>query len=240
MSLGRFCHEEVRMPDGSNIIGRGVYPVATAAKLLRMPSARIRSWVYGNGSSPVLVSDLPPEGGQDALSFINLIEVLFLSELRGQGISLQSIRAMIEKARKLMGTEHPFAIRQFHTDGKAIWIETAEATGDRRLVDLTDGNGAMLEVLERSFRKSVSFDQLTGTASQWRPNADQPRVILDPARRFGRPIDGGTGIPTEVLADALRAEGGDVARVAKLWEVPTDAVEQAAEFELWVNRRAAA
>ena len=228
------------MPDGSNIIGRGVYPIATAAKLLRMPSARIRSWVYGNGSSPVLVSDLPPESGQDALSFINLIEVLFLSELREQGISLQSIRAMIEQARKLMRTEHPFAIQQFHTDGKVIWIETAEATGDRRLVDLTDGNGAMLEVLERSFRKSVSFDQFTGQASQWRPSADQPRIILDPARRFGRPIDGGTGIPTEVLADALRAEGGDVARVAKLWEVPTDAVEQAAEFELWINRRVAA
>lgn len=228
------------MPDGSNILGRGVYPVPVAARLLRMPPARVRSWMYGNGAPSVLTPDLPPEDGQDALSFINLVEVLFLSELRGQGVSLQSIRAMLTKARALLGTEHPFAVQKFHTDGKAIWMETAEATGDRRLVDLTDGNGAMLKVLERSFRKSVSFDDETGKASLWRPSADQPRIVLDPERNFGRPIDGETGLPTEVLADALRAEGGNVLRVAKLWEVPEMAVEQAAEFELWANRRLAA
>lgn len=228
------------MPDGSNILGRGVYTVPEAARLLKVPSARLRSWVYGNGSDPVLIPELAAEDGQDALSFINLIEVLFLVELRGQGVSLQSIRSMLDTARRVLSTDHPFAVRRFHTDGKAIWMETAETTGDRRLVDLTDGNGAMLQVLERSFRKSVSFDGTEGTASLWRPSADQPRVVLDPQRRFGRPIDNETGVPTEILADALRAEGGNVARVVALWEVPAEAVEQAAEFELRMHKRLAA
>ncbi|MBB2165393.1 MerR family transcriptional regulator [Gluconacetobacter sp. 1b LMG 1731] len=229
------------MPDGSNIIGRGIYPVPVAARLLHMPAARVRAWVYGNGSEAVLTPELATEDGQEALSFINLVEILFLAELRGQGVSLQSIRTMLDRAKRMLGTEHPFAVRRFHTDGKAIWLETAEATGDRRLVDLTDGNGAMLQVLERSFRKSVSFDDTTaGIANLWRPSADQPRIVLDPARRFGRPIDSQTGMPTEILANALRAEGGNVARVAALWEVPPEAVEQAAEFEMRISKRLAA
>ncbi|CAI9121333.1 hypothetical protein LMG32879_002180 [Brytella acorum] len=224
----------------SKIVGQGVYPVPMAARLLRVSPSKVRAWVYGNGGEAVLTPELDAESGKDALSFVNLIEVMFLADLRGHGVSLQSIRAMLARTKRTLDLDHPFATRKFHTDGKAIWLETADETGDRAIIDLTDGNGAMLEVLERSFRKSVSFDLASGQANVWRPSADQPRVVLDPARQFGRPIDGVTGVPTEVLADALKAERGDVARVAAIWEVEPEAVEQAAEFELQFSRRLAA
>lgn len=196
--------------------------------------------MYGNGAEAVLDPQLDAEGGQEALSFVNLIEVLFLKDLRGCGVSLQSIRAMLARAKQVLDLDHPFAMQSFHTDGKAIWLETANETEDRGLIDLTDGNGAMLGVLERSFRKSVSFDHAHGQANVWRPSADQPRVVLDPARQFGRPIDAETGVPTEVLAEALKVERGNVARVAAIWDVDAEAVEQAAEFELQFSRRLAA
>jgi len=224
----------------SKIVGQGVYPVPMAARLLRVSPAKVKAWVYGIGGEAVLTPELDAEGGQEALSFVNLIEVLFLSDLRGHGVSLQSIRAMLARAKQVLELEHPFAMQSFHTDGKAIWMETANETGDRGLVDLTDGNGAMLDVLERFFRKSVSFDLASGHANVWRPSADQPRIVLDPTRRFGRPIDNATGVPADVLAEALKAEGGDVARVAAIWEVDPEAVEQAAEFELQFSRRLAA
>jgi uncharacterized protein (DUF433 family) len=55
-------------------------------------------------------------------------------------------------------------------------------------------------------------------------------VVVDPARVFGRPIVVEGGVPTEVLADAVRAEGSP-ARVAKLYEVPLAAVQDALTFE---------
>ena len=66
------------------------------------------------------------------------------------------------------------------------------------------------------------------------------RVVVDPARNFGRPTDNDTGVPTDVLAAALVAEGGDAARVARWWGVPVEAVEQAAEFEVRFGLRHAA
>lgn len=40
------------------------------------------------------------------------------------------------------------------------------------------------------------------------------------------------GVPTRALADAVRAEGGDVKRVAALFETPEEAVRQALAFEM--------
>ncbi|WP_241767595.1 DUF433 domain-containing protein [Tanticharoenia sakaeratensis] len=174
------------------------------------------------------------------MSFVNLIEMRFLAELRGQRVSLQAIRTMLDKARQKLGTEHPFACEQFHTDGKTIWLETRDVTHDRGLIDLMSGNGAMFEVLEGSFRKSLKFGDADGLVKSWRPSADEPRVVIDPTRRFGRPIDGETGVPTEILSEALWTAQGDVARVAKDWEVPENAVREAAAFELRYGKRMAA
>jgi hypothetical protein len=47
-------------------------------------------------------------------------------------------------------------------------------------------------------------------------------------------------MPTEVLAASLIAEHNDIDRVARIWEVPVDAVRQAAEFEVSLGFRHAA
>lgn len=228
------------MPDGDNVIGMGVYTVQAAARLTRVPPARIRAWVFGQGGQPTIIPELDPVDGQEALSFVNLIEVLFLRDLRGERVSLQAIRRMAEIARLVLAAPHPFATHRFHTDGRTIFIETARETLDRSLVNLSDGNGAMLEVLERSFRRSVAFKGVDGMASAWQPSDALTRIVLDPRRQFGQPIDRESGVPTEVLAAALKAEQGNVDRVASWWEVPVEAVREAAEFEMLLHRRQAA
>ena len=95
-------------------------------------------------------------------------------------------------------------------------------------------------MLERTFRRSVRFGGANGQADEWRPDRSLGRVVVDPNRRFGQPIDDQTGVPTEVLANALKAEAGDAARVARWWDVPVEAVEQAAEFEARFGLRHAA
>ncbi len=54
--------------------------------------------------------------------------------------------------------------------------------------------------------------------------------MLDPARNFGRPIVDRHGVPTEVLANAVKA-AGSVAEVARWYEVPEPEIQDAVEFE---------
>jgi uncharacterized protein (DUF433 family) len=216
--------------------------VPEAARLTRVPAPRIRHWVFGKGGQAALHPELPAQDGQEAIGFLNLIEVVFLRDLRAQGVSFGAIRRAAELAQQYLKRPHPFANGQFfvHTDGKNLLLQVVNETGDKSLVDLASGNGAWLQVLERSFTRSIRFEGSEGNASQWQPDASASRVVIDPQRKFGRPIDNETGVPTDILADALRAENGNAARVAKWWDVPIEAVEQAAEFEIRLGLRRAA
>ena len=227
------------MPDGADIVGVGVYTVPEAARLTRVPAPRIRHWVFGKGGQAALHPELPPQDGQEAIGFLNLIEVLFLRELRAQGVSFGAIRKAAIIAQALLKRPHPFANRKlyFHTDGKNHLLQVISDTDDKSLIDLASGNGAWLQVLERSFTRSIRFEGIDGNASLWQPDPEASRVVVNPQRQFGRPIDNETGVPTDVLADALRAENGNAARVAKWWNVPVEAVDQAAEFELRLGLR---
>lgn len=227
------------VPDGGNFIGVGLYTVPEAARLTRVSPSRIRRWVFGRGGAAALERQLPPVEGQDALGFYNLVEALFIRDLSTQGVSWPTIRKAAERARDVIGDAHPFAAGRLHTDGRSVFLEVAQETGDRQLLNLVDGNFAMLDVLERSFTRTVTFAGPEGRASEWRPEPDLD-VVLDPQRRFGRPIINGTGVPTDVLASALVAEKGNLERVARWWQVPAEAVRQAAEFEVRYGLRRAA
>ena len=233
------------MPDGGQkFIGVGIFTVPEAARLTGVPATSIRRWAFGDPRGQAgapLIRQLPKLHGQDALGFYNLVEVLFLRDLTQQGVSWPTIRRAAEQARAVLHDDHPLATRRiFHTDGRGLFLEVANETGDRMLLDLLAGNYAMFEMLERSFTKSLSFDGPSGHASLWRPANDLERIVVDPARSFGRPIDHETGVPTDVLASALVAERGDAAQVARWWDVPQAAVEQAAEFEVRFGLRRAA
>ncbi len=228
------------MPDGGNFVGVGLYTIPEAARLSGVAPSRIRRWVFGPDGRTPLFRQLPRLDGQDALGFYNLVEVLFVRDLIAQGVTWHSIRRAIELARAAMREDHPFAARKLHTDGRTVFLEAANESGDRQLLNLIDGNFAMFDVLERSFLKTVTFDGPEGRANTWRPQETLDRIVVDPARSFGRPIDRDTGIPTDVLATALKSEKGDAERVARWWKVPVEAVHQAAEFEVRLGLRVAA
>ena len=62
------------------------------------------------------------------------------------------------------------------------------------------------------------------------PMFKKGRVVLDPSRNFGEPIDFETGVPTSILNDAV-ALGQDMRKVASWYGVPLTAVQKAVEFE---------
>ncbi len=64
----------------SIFLGRGVYPIAEAARLTKVKPATVRAWLRGRQSHGVAVGRGPllhaDYGSADVLSYLDLIEVL--------------------------------------------------------------------------------------------------------------------------------------------------------------------
>jgi uncharacterized protein (DUF433 family) len=227
------------MPTPFRFIGRGVYSVREACRLTGVPQRRIRRWTTGyhfdalgrrKFSPPVVRTDMPNAlGGVAALDFADLIEVRFLNAFREYGVSWKAIRIAAERARDLLGVDHPFSSRRFSTDGRTILMEFVPDTGDDYLLDLVKTQYELEKLIRRYLLGEIEFDH-RDTPSRWWPVEGNRRIVIDPQRAFGAPIINAGGVPTEVLANAVRAEES-VEVVAGLFAVDAESVKDAVAFE---------
>lgn len=222
----------------TSLIGRGLYAPAEASRLVGIPAATLRRWLRGyqfggeetgRWSPPLWASDVKTETGELYLGFRDLIEARVVQAFLTAGASLQSIRKAILLARAAIDDCHPLSTARFRTDGKSFFLEVAESGDeeDAKLIDLFKAQYAFKRVLDPAL-SDVEF--AGGVPAVWKPWRETPRVVIDPARAFGQPIDGGTGVPTAVLALSVKAEGSPEA-AAKAFEVPLEAVKHAVAFE---------
>lgn len=224
------------MTINANALSGGVYTIREAARLIEVPYARVWRWIHGDPHSPGLLplikNDLPLVDGQVAISFINLIEALFISRFAAYGVHVQSIRAMAEEAKGFLNSEHPFASNViFKTDGKRIFAHVQKKYGDPKLYDLQKHNWAMEPVLGRDMIAAVDYGK-KGFANRWYPRKKAaPHVILNPVAAFGQPVLSDSGVPTSAIYDAYLAEGKNKEVVAKWFEIPTQRVLEAVRFE---------
>ena len=153
------------MPDGYQDagVGSGEYPLSEAARLTGVGPRQARRWLVG-GADPVLIPQFPWLDGERPIGFLNLIEMAMIRDLREAGVTWPTIRRLIARARTELSEPHPFAVSRIHTDGRGAFLETARETRDARLMNLVDGNFAMLDVLKASFTRTVTYD--AGRASR--------------------------------------------------------------------------
>lgn len=221
----------------------GIYSVRDAARLAKVPPRQIRGWLQGYSqrkgkpaAGPVLHRQHPLRDGELALGFLDLLEVAFLgrlvraAEVQGRSPSWKAIRTAADTARRVLNTDHPFAVRRIHTDGRRIFAEAQEATGDRALYDLVGDNFAIYDVVVDSFVASVDYEDDTPT--RWKPDSRFDRIVVDPRRAFGQPVEVISGAPAEALFDAWRAEKGNAAKVAAFYGTDTAGVQQAVRFKI--------
>lgn len=229
----------------------GLISLGEAELLTSVRRSQIRGWLLGyqqrkgvKPAGPVLRPQHPVIDGEVALGFLDLLEVDFLGKIveaarrRGRVPHWQAIRRAAETARRIFGNDHPFALRRMHTDGRSIFVEVAKETGDPALYNLVADNFAILDVLSGTFIASVEYEG--DLPRVWRPSSTHPRIVVDPRRALGRPVEDRSGVPAEALFDAYRAEQGNAARVAAFFETDEEGVRQAVEFMLGVGQRAAA
>ncbi len=218
------------------VFGVGAYTAAEAAKLLHMRPKTLRRWVYGYDydhgdgvkEQPALWSpQYDPEIDGPLLGFRDLVEARIVHALRRSRMGLQTIRQCIERAKELLGEEHPFSTRAFKTDGRNIFLEITDGVNEPRLIDLKDRQHVFRDFVLPSL---VGLEFGDAHAERWWLVANRKTLVIDPERSFGQPIIASSGLLTSRVVQEVKAEGS-LERVAKLYQVPVRAVRDALEFE---------
>lgn len=228
-------HPTLSRDQASPLIGMGLYSVSEAAAYTAIKATDIRRWLFGyrRGNkhyAPLWESEVA-SCAQQGLGFRDLLEIRFVAAFRRHQVSLQTIRSAAEHARELFRQEYPFTCKRFQTDGRSIFATVQEETGDESLLDLVKKQHVFRQIVSPSLYEGIEYADNGQTAHRWYPVRNSKLIVLDPTRQFGKPILNKSGIPIEAIAQACHAEGNDLRRVAKMFEVPLREVEAALNYE---------
>lgn len=203
---------------------------------MHMHPVTLRRWLYGYhydhyGDE----SDQPPlwrpqydlESDGQLLGFRDLIEARMVHALRKSRIGLPTIRLCIDRAREILGEDHPFSTRAFKHDGKRIFLEMTRDVDEPRLYDLKAKQHVFRDFVLPSLQGLEFGDE---RAERWWLEPTRKTIVADPRRSFGQPIIHKSGLLTSRVVQELKAEGS-IERVAKLYDIPAAAVRDAVRFE---------
>lgn len=209
----------------STFLGQGTYTVAEAARLSGAKYNTVRGWL--TPSTGLIHRKFGPD--KQLISFAELMEIHFVQMFMDKGVNPRVIHEAARVAAKRFGTNYPFAVKRFDTDGKAIFATLAKESGGEMMQDVSKGQYVFTNILRPFFKK---LDYRHSDISRYWPMGKKGRVSLDPEREFGQPIDTETGIPTKVLYQAMQANKGQTVKdIANWFEVPDAAVRAAVKFE---------
>jgi uncharacterized protein (DUF433 family) len=213
--------------DPHSRVGVGLYSLGDAARLLNAPRAKVSRWA--SPRERLLPRYFDP--AERIITFAELMELHFIRMFREEGVSLQAIRKASQTAAQLFGSVYPFSVKRFDTDGRTIFatLIDRQRSGSQLLEDLQKGQYVFRSIVRPFFHKLEykGFD----VARFW-PRGKRGRIVLDPARKFGKPIDAQAGVPTSVIYEAVRAGGGQTPAVVARWlGISVSAVNAAVAFE---------
>lgn len=205
------------------------YSVSEAARYVNTKPGTVSYWHYrGGGLGPAL----PGRERRRPLSYLELVEVAFVSVFRNYGVSLQRIRRAREYMAKTFMVDYPFARYKFKTEGYHVLLALEEVEPSRREGELivADSAGQMgwADVMSDKF---MEFDYEHGgeeLAIKWHVAGRTSPVVIDPKISFGAPTV--YGIPTWALKGRYNA-GESIADIQDDFGLDEDEVEAGLAFE---------
>jgi uncharacterized protein (DUF433 family) len=229
----------------SPFVGIGLYSPVQVAQILRLERSastltanKTRDWAVGRVRrvKPVFtrqIRETDPDDATGTLTFRDMMEVLWIATLRDCGMPLQSVRIISDRLRALLGAPNPLTVAQVWTDGARVYADTIAGNGASRetkvaVRDLLDRQYQIRDIVEPFLIDKIEFEG--NRPVRYFPVSGSRRIVLDPARRFGRPHVSGHGIETWALYDCARAEGS-AAAASDWYEVPLDDVLAACAYE---------
>lgn len=222
------------------MLGKGVYTVAEVSRLTDLHPSRVRSWFKqrsdGSGYGPVFESDYQPVGGDYAVSFFDLIDVLIVGAFRDQfRVPMQVVRRTHGVLKEQLGVNHPFCHSDLYTDGKRIFLAAASKLNEQTLSEVITGQQFFLHIKEKL--DHIDYNEITKLAHRWRITGG---VVVDPSVCMGKPTIAKTGITTYVVSNQYHANHEDAGLTADLYGISERDVANAVTFEDWCRHRDAA
>lgn len=228
-------------------LGKGVYTLPDAARLVRADVTKIRRWLYGydygkgSGEDRRRYHSTPlwepqyrmDELGERIIGFRDLMELRIVREFVARGVPLIVVRYCLAAARELFGGDYPLTRQRFLTDGETVFHEALDVVSSTEdgpaLLDLRKRQHVFRTIVKDSLYAGIEYDG--ALARRWYPEGKRHAVVVDPEVQFGHPAIEQSGVPTAALYASWLAEGKKRATVAKLYEVDARHVDAAVKFE---------
>jgi uncharacterized protein (DUF433 family) len=222
------------------LMDQSMYSAAMAGRLTGLHAARVRRWIQGyhfkyiqrKNGTPVEINMGPVisrEGRTDcSVSFLELIDLLYVKKLLDVGFSLQKIRRLLNEACSLIRGAN-FLRKCFYFDGKEIYLKE-DLTEECSFTRLDSGGQlAFWQIVEQT-SVAIDFDQKTHLAIKWYPTDDR-LVVLDPMISFGAPTIVGRGLRTSNIYDFYVAERNNITATCDWLELKESEAKSAISFE---------
>ena len=199
--------------------------------LTRLKPQRVREWLSGGASGPALRpvfrSDYPPVGGDRAISFHDLIELLLRASSESAASPCGSCGTVHQTLQDNLRTKHPFCQPPLLTRGGEAFTISLDEQSEEEMIEALSAERAFPDIL-LPFLQRIEYDEATELARRW-CIADQ--VVIDPAIGLGKPTIDGIGIATAILAASYEANNKNAEVVADWFRVHPSHVLAAVDFE---------
>lgn len=213
------------------------YPLAEAARYVRIPTQTLRSWVIGRpyprGGGTTRFEPLIrlPSKGKGLLSFNNMIEAHMLKALRTEhGVSIHNLRVALDYAEKSLGIERLLLSDELHSYAESVFLKHYG-----QLINLSRSGQLTMERLIQAYLQRVERDDgrlpirlfpFVRSEIGFSPKT----VAIDPFVAFGRPVVWSKRISTRVIVDRIDA-GESVDDLAADYGLTPSEVEGAVLYE---------
>ena len=221
---------------------RGIYTASSAARLLGETPAKIRRWAFGyrrNGVArpPAITTDVAALDGVRIITFLELVELMFIKGLLATGLSWPKVREASRVAARLLENErHPFATRRWFADAASLYLQLGQEHDEELLIEVAGHAQLAMRPVLQPYLTQLEFGA-TGVAQRWYPRGPTTPILVDPQRAFGMPITARGGVPTETIA-ALHSAGDRIETIAAWYRIDEAEVAAAVEFEKSLPRAA--
>lgn len=180
------------------------YLLNEAASFAGVSTQTVGYWFRGRAGSkqtPLFNERRRDHGTEICLSFLEVSETIVAALLRRNGASMARLRTAREFTRRRVGSEYPFATRQFKLSSRRILLELEQHAPSRRaadvLVDFSREAGQNVlpfyftEALERF---DYSNQETNGWTKRFHPHGRDAPLVIDPLYGSGRLTVAGTNV----------------------------------------------
>jgi uncharacterized protein (DUF433 family) len=205
------------------------YRVGEAAAYAHLSPQTVAAWHRARSEGRKAM--LKEKDQRVGLSFLQLIELAVVAEMRRAGLKVSEIARARDWFTRSTGLQYPFAQLRFKTDGAEILQDVDAPLRDddvEKLISANHGGQYVWRDLLSKRLKEFNYDEETGAVTVWKvAGADKP-ILIDPKVAFGAPHV--RGVKTGILK-AHWLSGEDVSDLVEDFDLSAEEVIEALKFE---------